>query len=224
MTNSIIQPLILKDWYLSRGVIWFCIAAGALALLAIRFGGEAAFYIGSVLLITVVSGLGIYLVIATIVNERKEQTLPFIMSLPVSAMGYTTAKILSNLLIFLVPWTALAIGTFIVIGGRDALPNGIMPFAAIVLVELFVGYCLILAVAIVSESEGLTIGAIVFIQLIFSFFLYVVARIPSIAATLEGSVAAWSPTVLRFLAAELATIVVLLGLTFYLQSRKRDFL
>ena len=50
----------------------------------------------------------------TVVEERNEQTLPFVMSLPISPMEYTTAKILANLLIFLVPLGALMLGSFAV--------------------------------------------------------------------------------------------------------------
>jgi hypothetical protein len=40
---------------------------------------------------------------------------------------------------------------------------------------------------------------------------------------LKSPLAVWSPLVLEILAGELALIAIMLGLTFFLQSRKRDF-
>ena len=56
---------------------------------------------------------------ATVVEERTDQTLPFVMSLPISAAEYTTAKILANLLIFLIPWAGARRRQRRVIAGPD---------------------------------------------------------------------------------------------------------
>src|SRR3954467_11704206 len=74
---------------------------------------------------------------------------------------YPIARILANLLIFLVPFVTLMLGSFGVIAHSTALVDGRIPFAAIVLMELFVNYCLLLAVALVSESQGWSVCAIV---------------------------------------------------------------
>jgi hypothetical protein len=42
-------------------------------------------------------------------------------------------------------------------------------------------------------------------------------------ADVKSPVPVWNPTVLKFLGGELGLIVLILGLTFYIQSRKRDF-
>ena len=94
MNTPMIKHLILKDWHFNRVTISVCIVVGAIALLIIGTGGKSAFYVGSVLFITVLIGLGITLTIMTVIHERTEQTLPFVMSLPISVMEYTTAKIL----------------------------------------------------------------------------------------------------------------------------------
>ncbi len=224
MTSGIVQHLVRKDWFLNRNMVAICLALGATALIAVGFGGTGAFYTGAVLLIAVVMGLGIYLAIATVINERKDQTLPFIMSLPISAREYTTAKVLANLLIFLVPWTALIIGTFVVILGRSNVPDGLLPIAVLMFAELFASYCLILAVALVSESEGWTVVVMILCNLLFNYFLYYASHLDGIAPHMAGPTPVWNAPVGWLLAGLVATIGLLLATTFFLQGRKTDFL
>ena len=224
MNASIVRHLILKDWYFQRVSIVGYIAVGAIALALIRFGGEAAFYAGSVLLITVLIAVGIQLVIMTVIQERTQKTLAFVMSLPISTMEYTTAKILANLLIFLVPWATAVVASFVVIAGRDAIPNGLIPFTAVVLTEILVAYCLLLGVALVSESEGWTIVTMVACNLFFQFFLYWISHVPAVDRDMEAATAVWSPPLVGTLSAELVLLIVIVGLTFLFQSRKTDFI
>ena len=224
MNTFMVKRLILKDWYFYRWPIAGYLAAGALALFLVGNGGEGAFYAGSILILTVLISVGIHLAMATVIQERTDQTLPFVMSLPISAREYTTAKILANLLIFLIPWVALVLGSFAVIAGRPAVPDGLIPVTAIILTEIFMSSVLILAVALVTESQGWTICAIVFGNLLLQAVMYYVSHIPSVAAAMKGPRIVWDQPVVTLLLAELAVILLLLGLTFWLQSRKTDFI
>ncbi len=224
MNQFMIRRLIFKDWYLNRWVIAGYIAAGIVALALVRFGDETAFYIGAILLITILVAAGAHLAVATVIHERTEKTLPFVMSLPISAMEYTTAKIVANVLIFLMPWATMVIGTIFVILNRDAIPDGLIPLAAIMLTELFAGYCFILTVALISESEGWTIGAVIIGNLFLNYFLFSVSRLPAIGVNLQGATAVWNATVWQILLAELAAILLILGAAFFFQARKKDFL
>ena len=219
-----IRRLILKDWYFNRGIIAAYLAAGMLALALIAFGEKAVFYSGSILLVTVLIAVGIHMTIVTVVQERKEKTLPFIMSLPISSMEYTTAKILTNLLIFLLPWCALLIGTILVILSREYLQNGLIPYVSILLSEILVAWSLILAVAIITESEGWTIFAMVICNLFFNYFLYYLSNNPNMAEAMKEAAPVWSNYALGMLALEFTAILLILGVTFYLQKRKKDFL
>src|SRR4051795_13048506 len=139
---SMIRHLILKDWYFLRGAIAGYLAAGALALALIAAGSEAPVYLGVVLLLTLLIGLGIHLAMATVVQERTDHTLPFVMSLPISPRDYTTAKVLANVIIFLIPWLTLTLGSMAVIAGRKSLQDGLIPFVAVLTGEIFVSYTL----------------------------------------------------------------------------------
>lgn len=222
--SPMVKRLIYKDWYLNRWAILGWTATGAAALAAIGLGGKGAFYGGCILLLTALVAIGIHLVMTTVVYERSQQTLAFVMSLPISSREYTTGKILANVLIFGTAWTALVIGTVAVLAGRGALPDGLIPFAVVVLTQTFMGYCLTLAVALVSESQAWTIGAIVTGNLLLQAVMYGVANTPSIARHLSGNTIVWSPAILGVMGAEILAIFLLLALTFYLQSRKTHFL
>ena len=222
MNTTIVKQLILKDWHFLRGPIIGYLAGGAVALLLIATGSEGGFFAGLVVLITVLISVGIHLAMTTVVGERKEQTLPFVMSLPISYMEYTTAKILANLLIFLIPWSAILIAALALFTIGNA--GGVIPFMVLVVTYLFAAYTLLLAVAIVSESQSWAVGAMVFGNLVLQAFFYGITHNPSVARTMKGHAAVWSPTAVTILAVEIALILLLLGGTFYFQARKKDFI
>lgn len=224
MNAFMVKKLILKDWYFHRWTIVAYLLIGALSLSLLAAASEGLFFAGSILLLTVVISLGIHIAMTTVILERTEQTLPFVMSLPISPVEYTTAKIVANLAIFLIPWTALTVGTFAVVAERPWLPDGLIPFAALVLMELFASYCLTLAVALVSESQAWTIGAMVFGNLFLQAFLYGVSHHPTLGPAMKVDRIVWSLPAVTLLLAEAAVILLLLGLTFWLQSRKTHFL
>ncbi|MBZ0113909.1 MAG: ABC-2 transporter permease [Thermoanaerobaculia bacterium] len=219
-----LRRLVLKDWHFNRTAILICLGLGALSLKVLTLPSEGAFYAGSVLLISVVIGLGIHLVISTVVYERKHQTLPFVMSLPISPMEYVVAKILANLSIFAATWTILCVATLSVIWASPGLPNGLLPLAVILLAELFAAYCLTLAVALITESEGWTIVMLVVGNLFFNYFLYFITHLENIATHLQSPVAVWNRPVWWTLAAITTTISLSLAGTLVAQTRKTDFL
>jgi ABC-2 type transport system permease protein len=222
MSYSMVKRLILKDWYFLRYPILGYLVAGALSLGLVSLGGNGPSFAGSILLITILISVGIHLAMLTVINERKEQTLTFIMSLPISAREYTIAKILANLLIFLVPWVTLLIGALTLLWIANA--GGLIPFTTIILTEIFTSYCLLLAVALVSESQSWTVGAIVLGNLAFNGILYWVSHTPSIASAMKGHAVVWDRAPVTFLLAEVVAIGLLLGLTLFFQNRKTDFL
>lgn len=224
MNTSRVKRLIQKDWYFIRAAVAAYIATGLLAIFAIGYGSEGAFYGGSILLITVVISMGIHLVMLSVVQERSEQALAFVMSLPVSPKEYTAAKVLANLLIFAFAWVILLVGTVAVIAGRGAIPDGLIPFAVVLLGYLLTSYCLTLGVAIVTESLGWTIGAMVLGNLLLQGVMYGVSHAPGMAQDFAANVIVWRQPITGLLGAELGVILLMLSLTFYLQSRKTDFL
>ena len=222
MNRSLVMPLVLKDWYLCRTILLLVAAAGALCvgLLYLRHDGTS--FVGLTGALSAAILLSILAPMHTVVTERKQQTLAFVMSLPISAMEYTTAKILSNLSAFLVVWLAIAAG---VIGTIARAPGfgGLIPVTVIVALVPLVAFCLLLSVAIVSESELISIVTMGACNISYSFLWFGLARVPGLSQNLKSPVAVWNQPALWIVAGELAFAVLCLGLTFYFQSRKTNF-
>jgi hypothetical protein len=160
--------------------------------------------------------------LATIGTERSEQTLAFLVSLPISIKEYTAAKMFASTTIFLAGWlllTAGAIGLNLV---DDAISNAYIPLTLIVLVQAFVLFCLFMAVTLVSESSGWTMAVGVVGNVVFWLSFGFIGVTPN-TGVIQDPVAAWSQ-VSWMLYAQLVAIPVILGLTVFFQSRKTDFL
>lgn len=229
MNLNLVKELILKDWYLQRGPILISLFGSVVAVAITITGGKPGFMLGLIALVTILIGFGANLAMATIVNERKEQTLPFVMSLPISFREYTASKILGNLLIFLVPWSAigLAVGALFLLlppSGPSGVPHGLIPYVAIMLTEMLVSTTLVASVAITTESQRWTIGMIMVGNLAFNGFGYLVAHADSMARSMWSPAMQWTPTAVGLVVAEFAAIALMLSLTFAIQSRKKDFL
>ena len=223
MNFAVVRHLILKDWYLNRGVILGSIPVGLGALAIVLTGKQVAFMFCIILLCTVIVGVGAQLAFVTTINERKEQTLAFVMSLPVSWREYTAAKILANLMIFLIPWlplTAGALGLLLLPGAT----HGLVPYTAIMALEMLITTSLIVAAGIITESQAWTTAGIFCSSLGINLLGYVFAHLPGIAKYMWGTRVYWSSTAWIILICELLTVPLLLGVTFFVQSRKTDFL
>lgn len=223
MRGSVIGQLILKDWQLYRGQILFSIIGGAIALGIVQWRQEAPVLIGAISFFIALILVGHMLPIVGIVNERRNQNLAFLMSLPVSSVQYTTAKLISTLGMFLVPWLTLVTAAVLLIETRGVIPRGFIPVFLILALFPFIGTCVITAVALVGETEGWGIAANVFCNIAYPLVWPFLIRIPGVMND-TGPKPLWNSTVLKILGVEIGLIVLILALTYYLQSRKRDFI
>ena len=220
------KPMIVpvaKDWSFQRRPIAVAMAAGVLALILLFSNSSGMFYVGSVLLITVVISIGIYLAFLTVVSERTEGMLPFIMSLPIGVREYTAAKLAANLILFTVPWLAAIGGAIAVVLTREAVPDGLLPFALVLLLHMATGYVLTLATALATGSPGWTIAVGGGANLALQFFMYWTSHRPDVAATISGPTVVWVSSIRRLILAEVLAIVVILWITWIWQSRRTDF-
>src|ERR1700733_3572694 len=224
MRGSVVGRLILKDWWLNTPIIILSIVGGGIALTILQLGGTTPFVLGSVFFFISLIFCASLMPGANIVNERKKQTLPFLMSLPISSVQYGTAKLGSTVAMFLVPWLTLVGAALSFITVRHALPNGAIPMALILALLPFIGFCISTGAALVAESEGWNMVATAVVNSSYWLVWYILStRFPTLTRDWTSRAAIWSPTVLNILAGESAVIVFILGLTLYVQSRKRDF-
>jgi ABC-2 type transport system permease protein len=224
VTSSVIGHLILKDWRLNRRLISLCIGVGLIALVIAQYGGQVVRLLGSVWFFVSLCILGSMLPASAILNERKKQTLAFVMSLPVSSVQYAIAKALSTSAMFVVPWLTLVISALVFIETGRSIPHGTIPMLLIVAMLPLVAFCLISAAALVGESEGWLMATSILCNSSYWLVWYLLARIASLAANWTRPVAVWNSTALTILSVELGLIASIVGLALFLQSRKRDFI
>jgi ABC-2 type transport system permease protein len=223
MNSRVIQALILKDWRLQRTQTLISVAAGGLALALLQVRTETTFMVGTVWFFVALIVLGSMLPVSNVINERKKQSLAFLMSLPISALQYGISKMVSTLGLFLAPWGVLVIAASTFILSRADIPKGIVPVMLILFGLPLVGFCMIAGTALVSESEGWTIAATIVCNSSYGLVWYFIISTPAINGDLKSPVPVWSSPVLTILGAEAGAVALILGLTFYLQSRKREF-
>jgi ABC-2 type transport system permease protein len=224
VTSSIIGQLILKDWRLNRQLISLCIGVGLIALVLAQYAGQVVRLVGAVWFFVSLCILGSILPGSAILSERKKLTLPFVMSLPVSAVQYSIAKALSVSAMFLVPWLTLLISAVVFIETGHAMPHGIIPMLLILAMLPLIGFCIISAAVLVGESEGSLMAASILCNSSYWLVWYLLTRIPSLTANWTGPVAVWNRAALIVLLVELGSIASIVGIAFFLQSRKRDFI
>ena len=224
MTATIIPQLIRKDIDLYRNFVVGGLAAGVGSILLILFGrgvlgliGIISLFIAMIVFASLVPG-------QCLVNERKHQTLSFLMSLPLSAFQYSVAKLASAFVLFLVPWIIMtAAGSWIVMVSPE-IAHGVLPMFISLCLLIMVGMFITSGVALVAESEGWFVAATIVVNVSYNFTWIAIVNIPSLVKDLKGPRPVWSPTMLSLIGGELALMAAVVGLTLWIQSRKRDFI
>ena len=111
---AMVGKLIVKDWQVYQKQLAGYVAGLLLALGLVGMGSPLLSAAGGLLLLVLLIVVGTFAVGSLVMAERKEQTQPFVMSLPVTPMDVFWGKLLANLTIYLVPF-------LLVTGGMLAL-------------------------------------------------------------------------------------------------------
>ncbi len=220
MNRALVIRLIAKDWYLSRVPLTLIACAGALAT-GLLYSGQTAGLVGLITALISLVFLSILIPQLTVVNEHKHGNLAFVMSLPISPAEYTMSKVLGNLSAFVLLWAAIAgavLGTIAFVPGA----GGVIPLGVIAALAPFVSFCLLLSVAIITESELLSMVMMGITNVAYSFWWFLF-RLPGFGENLKSPVPVWTDAILAIIGGQIAVIVLSLALTFYLQSRKTNF-
>ncbi len=222
--SSVVRQLVWKDVQLFRTTVLGAMAFGAAGLAALLLRRETFSIVGAIVFLTALILAGALLPNWAILNERKKQTLPFIMSLPISTMQYTTSKLVSTLAMFAIPWVSLTATAIWLILVRGVLPQGTIP--AMLILTLLQPLCLsvIMAMTLVGETEGWNMVANIICNSSHGFVWLAIVRTPALIANAMAPKPVWNSAVFKALGSELALIVLTLAITYFLQSRKRDFI
>lgn len=224
MNSQAIQILFLKDLFLSRWPLFGYLVGGLLSAAITCLPGEQAGFIGFILMITVTIAAGIHLIGVLLLAESIDMTRTFVMSMPVSLLDYSIAKISVVLVAFLIPWVgmlaSLTVFSFVM---PEAKP-GVLAFLVLLFLFMLAGFCLQLVTAVVTESVGWTIVVVVLGNVLLNLFLKTLHDNPVISELNKSEVLSWPPIVLQIMAIEVIVILVTLGLAFLFQVRRRDLI
>ena len=220
---AMVWKLVVKDWQVYQKQLAGFVAGMLLALGLVGMGTPLMASAGALLLLVQLLVVGTYAIQSSIMAERKLQTMPFIMSLPVTPMDVYWGKLLANLVIYLVPFLLVTGGLLALILSTPR-PAGAVPWLAVVALFMLAVFCVSLCVAIAVESEGWNIFAILALMTLIGPFLYWVSRLDGIVQYLKADDIVWSAPVLGVLAAEVAVIAVAILVTSWIHARKASFL
>lgn len=224
MNSQMVTVLILKDLFLSRRMLFAYLLAGLASAGIAVLPNETLAFVGFLLVVTTSIGMGMHMIGELIIEERKTNTLAFVMSLPVSATEYSTAKIVVALMAFLIPWSAMLVGFVFLIALLPWAKDGVLGPTVIIFFELFAAFALQLITAIISESIGWTIAVMVAGNVFLNLFLIKFFSNPEIAQAMKTDVYMWTPVMTQVLSVEIVVIVLSVVVALAIQSRKRSFI
>lgn len=218
----LIRLLIVKDWQLFEKQLAAYVLGGVVALALLGHAKPWSFYIGALLLLVVMVAVACFSISNSLIVERKERTLAFVMSLPVSPLEFTLAKLLGNLATFAVPYAVLTLGAVALILFTP-LPDGLFVYWLLVAGHILFAYSLSLAVALSLESEGWNTFVMITSQVLINPFIMGLGQIPAIADTVRGNAIVWSAPAIAILLAQGLGSLALLAFAGWRQARKPAF-
>jgi hypothetical protein len=224
MNMQAIQILFLKDLFLSRRQLFAYFAGGIVSSVLVCIPNPTISSIGFILIMTVAIAAGIHLIAQLLLAETSEQTRLFVMSLPVSLLDYSMAKISVVLTAYLIPWGAMfaccVIGTFVLPWAK----HGSVVVLPAIFLFLLCGFMLQLVIAVVTESVGWTLCAVVGCNVLLNVFLSKLFALPEIEVAKQSDIVTWPAVIILLVAIECLVIVSALLAAILLQTRKRDLI
>lgn len=222
LNSPVIRLLIAKDWQLFQKQLAFYVLAGVVALCFLGLAKPWAFYVGSLMLIIVLVSVACFSIGTSLMAERKEQTLAFVMSLPVSPLDFTVSKLAGNLLTFAVPFLVILGGTLATVL-LTPLPDGLFVYALLVFAYIAFAYAISLAVVMSVESEGWGTFAMIGTMVLINPYLMALGQVPEIQGRIEQDAIVWTTPALLILATLLGLSLLVLGATAWHHARKAAF-
>ena len=218
-----VGKLIVKDWQVYQKQLAGYVAGLLLALGLVGMGSPLLSAAGGLLLLVLLIVVGMFAIASSIMSERKEQTQPFVMSLPVTPMDVFWGKLLANLAIYLVPFLLVTGGMLALILGTPS-PDGSVPWMLLIALFVLGNFIVTLCVAIAVDSEGWNTFAMLALMTLIGPFIYWITWMDGIREHLKGDVIVWSPQVLGLIGGELAVMAIAILVAGWVHARKTSFL
>jgi hypothetical protein len=213
---------VAKDWQLFQKQLAACVLGGIVALCLIGMATGWSFYLGSLLLIIMLVCTSCFSISNSLLVERKEHTLAFVMSLPVTPLDYYLAKLVGSLVTFLVPFLVMLAGTMLVILFTP-LPDGLVVLSLLIFGHVLLAYTASLSVAMAVESEGWNIFAMISSMVLINPFIMLLGQLPAISDHVKTDTIVFGPVVVSILLGQLVVGVAVLIATGWVHCRKKSF-
>ena len=221
MSRSIVLQLVMKDLRLASPVVAGSLILGVLSL-AVSPWNAVAFFVGGSALVVALVLLNIMLVTSSLMSERKEKIRVFMLSMPVSTTQYNVSKLLSSLIAYLVPAVLLTLGGVVLLLVTP-LPNGFIPLFVATSVHCLFYFCVFLAFALVTDSQGWITTVIVCGNVSLSFLIPGLINLSSVGPNLPTEAIVWGTDVVTLMAVELVLAAAAVAISFVVNSRKTEF-
>lgn len=218
----VIKLLVTKDWRLFQKQLAACVLAGIVALCLIGMARTWSFYLGSLLMMIVLICAACFSISTSVLVERKEHTLGFVMSLPVTPLDYYLAKLIGNMVTFFVPFLVMLAGTMLVIFFTP-VPDGVFVLSLLIFGHVLVAYAVSLSVAMAVESEGWNIFAMIGSMVLINPFIMLIGQLSVIKNFTNTDSIVFGPVVTSILLTQLAVTVAVLVVTGWVHGRKKSF-
>lgn len=222
LNTSVIRLLVAKDWQLFQKQLALLVLAGVVALCFLGLARPWAFYVGSLMLIIVLVSAACFSISTSLMNERKEQTLAFVMSLPVSPMDFTISKLVGNLLTFGVPFVVMLGGTLAVVL-LTPLPNGLFIYSLLIFAYILFAYAVSLAAVMSVTSEGWATFAMIGPMVMINPYMMAMAQVPEISDRVSVDAIVWTTPAVAILCTLVLLSVATIGITTWYHARKPAF-
>jgi len=221
--SIVTRKLVAKELYVNR---WF-VALGSVAGVAsvlLCATGKVGFSVGSLTWITTIVALGVMLALYGIMNERKENSLLFVLSLPLSIPDYVRAKQVGLALCFAIPWVVSCGAAVILVAAHPDMPDGLLPYLILLSVFMLTNFSIVLCGALHATSEALMTAVIIVTNMGITLFMFLLGGLDAISKSMWGPVPVWNSTFWTVLTVELGTLAIAFTLPYLVAARRRDFL
>ena len=222
-TRQMIKRLILKEFQMYQKQFAAYVIGLLIGLTLIGMAKTWAFYAGGMILLVLLICVGGFAIQSSLLNERREHTLTFMMSLPLTPMTFFWSKVLANLVLYLVPFTIVLAGTaFLVL--FTPLPDGILIWSFLIYGFLATNFFISLAAALVLESEGWNIFVQIAVSTFVGPFMVFIGTIDAIGKKIQSNEIVLSQEALGIFALELTIMALALVFARRVYRRKDSFL
>lgn len=220
--NSVFWTLVRKHMYLQRALSFATVVLGLVGLWIIT-RGKVGFALGGILFLTVNVASGMFIGSMAVLQDRKDQSRQFAMSLPVSGRQFELAKFTGAWLSYGIPWLILTVAAVALFSVPPA------PEQALVVYVLLIQFCILalnavfLSVMFQIQYEPLVGIVVLVLNMFFSLFMVMINQ-PEYIGSLRGPVIHWPAFAVNALSVEIVIIALAMLLALLGLSRKRDFI